>query len=485
MLCMPPLPSRRCLAVTAVAGLAALSLLTAPLPVLAGALNDEVDQMFNDLGAMGNYTQPGAFRGQTYGTYIGGNIYYRTPNKTYQLTAIQWPSARGGCGGIDLFGGSFSHISAAEFKNMLKNITAALPGVAFQLALGSVSPLLKSIASEMKAFETWINNARINSCETATALVSSAAEASGYDSQRACAKIAQLTGLEPDIDAAMRRCASNAPNVLANARSGGNAEAAALAPFVGNFTWKALKSVNTLDDRAREVVMSITGALIFPPESANHDPQYVAPSISSVAHLLYGQSDAGNGKIKVQLLRCNNYSDCDVVTRDNDYVHEPLTKKVADMMHSLADHIRNRTPIPNNSALVGFVNTTSLPVWRMMSVGTSIPGSRLADTMIANYKEVVAADYAFVFLRQFAEVGVAALTKQYELRDAQRTLASRQREDAQRLMTALQQEQQVLFGKVRSVSLVIDDLERYERALRSGLSSHVMNMLGFAARLPR
>ena len=146
-------------------------MLVLPPAAHAGDLNTEVTNMFNNLGAVGNYTAPGAFKGQTFNTFTGGNLYLRSPNRTYQLAAIQFPSAKGGCGGIDLFGGSFSHISAAEFRNMLRNITAALPGIAFQLALESVSPLLGGLTKWAKGLETWINNARVNSCETATALV--------------------------------------------------------------------------------------------------------------------------------------------------------------------------------------------------------------------------------------------------------------------------------------------------------------------------
>ena len=61
----------------------------------AGDLNAEVTNMFNNLGAIGNYTAPGAFKGQTFNTYTGGNLYFRSPNKTYQLAAIQFPSAQG------------------------------------------------------------------------------------------------------------------------------------------------------------------------------------------------------------------------------------------------------------------------------------------------------------------------------------------------------------------------------------------------------
>ena len=163
----------------AIAALMAILLIASPLPLHAGDLNAEVNTMFNNLGAIGNYTAPGAFRGQTFNTYTGGNLMMRSPNKVYQLAAIQFPSAKAGCGGIDVFGGSFSHISATEFKNMLKNITAALPGIAFQLALEAVSPLLGGLTKWAKGLETWINNARINSCETAKAIVSTAAEATG------------------------------------------------------------------------------------------------------------------------------------------------------------------------------------------------------------------------------------------------------------------------------------------------------------------
>jgi conjugative transfer pilus assembly protein TraH len=434
----------------------------------AADLNGEVTNMFNNLGAIGNYTAPGAFKGQTFNTYAGGNLYLRSPNKTYQLAAIQFPSARGGCGGIDLFGGSFSHISAAEFRNMLRNITAALPGIAFQLALEAVSPLLGGLTKWAKGLETWINNARVNSCETATALVASAADAVGYDSQRACSKLAMQMGLETDIDAAMRRCASDSTSILASARSSADPNIRAQAPFVGNFTWRALKNIDTLDDPAREMVMSVVGALIFYPQEGNRDPEYIGPSITTVAQLLYGQSDAGGGNVNVQLLRCNNYTDCDLVSRTNTNVHEPLTKKVEDLMRLISDNIRTRTAIPNNSVAVGFVNSTSLPVWRMM---------------IGTYREVIAADYAFTFLNQFLSVALSALMKQHLLNDAQKQIANLQREDIHKFMTRLQQEQSNMYKKVTAVSTVATDLERLERNLRANMSSHVLDMLGHAHRV--
>src|SRR6266498_2963121 len=72
----------------------------------AGDLQTEVDSMFNNLGAIGNYTAPGAFRGQTYNTYTGGSIFLRSPNKVYQLATIQFPYVKAACRGIDEHRGS-------------------------------------------------------------------------------------------------------------------------------------------------------------------------------------------------------------------------------------------------------------------------------------------------------------------------------------------------------------------------------------------
>ena len=462
-----------------VVALCCSALSVGPAPLRAGDLNAEVNNMFNSLGAIGNYTAPGAFRGQTFNTYTGGSLFMRAPNKVYQLAAIQFPSARAGCGGIDVFGGSFSHISAAEFKNMLRNITAALPGIAFQLALESVSPLLGGLTKWAKGLETWINNARINSCETAKAIVSTAAEAAGFSSQEACSDLAIEMGLETDRDAARRRCATDRPSILASARSSGDANIRNKAPFVGNLTWKALQRTGTyLDDQERELIMSIVGTVIFYPEDAARDPEPVAPTITSISQLLYGQAAGTGTNVTQHLLRCNNYTDCDLVTLNTSYTHTPFTARVETMMRSIADKIATRTAIPNNSPEVGFVNQTTEPVYKMLSIGATIPGSGLSDSLIAQYRDVIAADYAYVFLERNLRVGLAALDKDYTLQQTQRDRANLVRQRAQAMLLQLSQEKNLLYQKVGSFRAVSSHLEQLERQLRSSMPQHVMDMLG-------
>ena len=455
------------------------ALVLQPLTLRAGDLNAEVNNMFNALGAIGNYTAPGAFKGQTFNTYTGGSFFMRSPNKVYQLAAIQFPSAKAGCGGIDVFGGSFSHISAEEFKNMLRNITAALPGIAFQLALEAVSPLLGGLTKWAKGLETWINNARINSCETAKAIVSTAAEAAGYSSQEACSDLAIEMGLESDRDAARRRCATDRPSILASARSSGDPNVRNKAPFVGNLTWKALQYTGSyLDDQERELIMSIVGTVIFYPEDAARDPEPIAPTITSISQLLYGQAAGTGTNVTQHLLRCNDYTNCDVVTLNTGYTHTPFTARVETMMRSIADRIATRTAIPNNSAEVGFVNQTTEPVYKMLSIGATIPGSGLADSLIAQYRDVIAADYAYVFLERNLRLGMAALEKDFMLQQGQRERAQQVRQRAQAVLLQISQEKTALYQKVGSFRAVASHLEQLERQLRTSMPQHVMDMLG-------
>jgi conjugative transfer pilus assembly protein TraH len=465
---------------TVKAAIAMLAL--ASISVSAGDLNSEVNTMFNDLGAVGDYTAPGAFRGQAFNTYSGGSLFMRTPNKTYQLLQLQLPSAKAGCGGIDVFGGSFSHISATEFKNMLKNITAALPGIAFQLALEAVSPLLGGLTKWAKGLETWINNARINSCEAAKAMVSTAAESIGYSSQETCADLAIDMGLEPDRDSARRRCGSDRSSVLASARSSTDPNIKNRAPFVGNLTWKALQMAGTsLDDQEKELVMSLVGTIIYYPEEANQDPAPYAPTITSIAQLLYGQAAASGTDVQQSLLSCNNYTDCDKVTVNTNYNSTPFTAKVENMMRSIASKIASRTPIDNNSPEIGFVNQTTEPVYKMLSIGSTIPGSGLSDNLIAQYRDVIAADYAYVFLDTNVRMGLAALDKNYLLQQAQREQATQIRQRAQTMLMQLAQEKSLLYQKVGSFQTVASHMEQLERELRSSMPQHVMDMLGQAS----
>jgi len=454
----------------------------AVLPARAD-LNTEAQQMFNDLGAIGNVTAPGAFRGQTMNTYTGGSLMLRSPNKVYQLATIQFPYVRAGCGGIDAFGGSFSHVSSQEFKNILKNVTSALPGVAFQLALSSVSPLLGEKVQWIKSLETFINNARINSCETAQALVRGAANQAGFDANASCRRIALTLGAATDEDDAREKCRTNQAGLLDQARSSGNADAKAMAPFVGNLMWTALKRVTSLTDEEREMVMNFTGTAIYYPESQQREPDIYAPTLSSLADLLYGRADAGGGNVFVKYYKCSDFAACATLTELPTYTFEPFTTKVEKLMRSLSDKIATRSGAPTPQE-IGFVNSVNEPVYRMLSIGNAVKGSGQAEILIAKYRDVIAVDYTYTFLDRELRKGLDAILTQWKLSLPQQEQAKALRERIAALLMRIGQERTAAYGKVQSFAAVATHLEQLERQLRSSMPQHVIDLIGYSTPLP-
>jgi conjugative transfer pilus assembly protein TraH len=148
------------------------------------------------------------------------------------------------------------------------------------------------------------------------------------------------------------------------------------------------------------------------------------------------------------------------------------------MMRSIASKIASRTAIPNNSPEVGFVNQTTEPVYKMLSIGATIPGSGLADSLISQYRDVIAADYAYVFLDRNLRLGMAALDKDFNLQQVQRERANDIRKRAQTMLLRLGQEKNLLYQKVGSFKAVASHLEQLERQLRASMPQHVMDMLG-------
>jgi len=176
------------------AGCRLASLATAPTFTRPADLNGQMQAMFNDLGALGNVTSPGAFRGQAMNLYTGGALMMRSPGRNYPLVSAQLPSLRAGCGGIDLFGGSFSFINKQQFVALLQNIGANAVGYAFKLALQSISPDIDKLLTELQDQINKINAMNINSCEAAQSLVNGVVGEYDNSVMSGCANISQYLG---------------------------------------------------------------------------------------------------------------------------------------------------------------------------------------------------------------------------------------------------------------------------------------------------
>jgi conjugative transfer pilus assembly protein TraH len=157
------MPTKPSLSIFAAAALS-LALASAPThATLSGALD----------GMMFATTQPGAYASQSRRGFIGGSFGVRTPIKNVNLVNVAVPDVKAGCGGIDIFGGAFSFISAEEFKQLIRAIGQNAAGYALYMAIETMCPTCLNILNTLRDAVTKLNSMKLNSCEIAKGAITS------------------------------------------------------------------------------------------------------------------------------------------------------------------------------------------------------------------------------------------------------------------------------------------------------------------------
>jgi conjugative transfer pilus assembly protein TraH len=475
-------PARR-LGTRVLTSVLAASLAIAPLASHPADLNAEMQTMFNDLGALGNVTTPGAFRGQAMNLYTGGSLMMRTPGRNYPLISAQLPSLRAGCGGIDLYGGAFSFINKQQFIALLQNIGSNAMGYAFKLALQSISPDIDKLLTELQDQINKINAMNINSCEAAQALVNGVVGEYDNSVQSGCANISQYLGTVSDRAEGRLTCATNAPAVVKTAANSSDPNVRNATFVKGNVTWLALNQVGgNISREERELIMSVIGTVVLTPpadDGSGATPRYVEPTIIGLRDLLLGRgASATEGNVDIEVYVCDEPAECLNPSRTT-VSAKPFTRLVSERLRRMSDNIATRSP--QSPADIGFVNNTTEPVYKMLSVANAVPGSSTAETLIETYKDVIALDYAETFLKRAIRQALSALSQALKRTGIEQQYIDAIRESAQEAQRQLLAEKQAAYAKVRSVSSMTQDLQTLERQLWSSMPSSVKSMLDFSA----
>lgn len=161
--------TRQALAMLTVAGLA----LSAPAPGFAD-LNGELDNM---LGVNVQVNSGGRISTARRGGFYGGSVYVRGKVMNVSVLNFTPPSFAAGCGGVDLFGGSFSMINAEQFVSLLRSIAQNAAGYAFHLALKNICEQCSTIISSLQRAVQEMNQFTGNSCQLAKGIVNSGVQA--------------------------------------------------------------------------------------------------------------------------------------------------------------------------------------------------------------------------------------------------------------------------------------------------------------------
>ncbi|SKB98857.1 conjugative transfer pilus assembly protein TraH [Sphingopyxis flava] len=373
---------------------AALSLGAAsmvPIGIARADVASSMNSFFNDAGGAANVTGPTAYQGQSAGYYSLGNAWTRFPQKSVSPFNLQLPSARAGCGGIDLFTGSFSFINASEMVAMLKATANNALGFAFKLAIDSVSPEIGKIMGEFQQAAQQMNQMNISSCEAAQGLVGAVWPKMQGARSTICTAVGNSQGVFSDWARSRQGCGADGQidDVLSGNNDPNMNEHIPGEPR--NYTWEALKrsqKFGAFDAEFSEYLMTVVGTIIVNKAEGSNPAsiQYIGPAEDAVVTALLDGTQTGN---TAKILTCTDDDKCLQVSEQNLSVptNVALRPRIKAMITSMRDKIRTDAAL--SSAEQQLLSLTTVPLYKLLAVEAMAHGS-FTDSESDALAEIVA-----------------------------------------------------------------------------------------------
>lgn len=365
-------------------------------------VGSEMNTYFNSAGASANVTGPTAFNGQAAGYYSGGSLWSRFPSKTVNPVNLALPSARAGCGGIDLFAGSFSFINADEMVAMLKATANNAIGFAFQLAIDSISAQIGGVMKDMSQRVQQLNAFNMSSCEAAQQAIGSIWPAMDGASSTICQQVGGAKGFFSDAAAARHGCTNKGEREDTIAKAGDAAELVQSK----NYTWYALmsKSATKPSTEYAEFLMTMVGTIIYD-STKKADSMGGFHFIAPASWDMYQTLLDGSSTVPTKVLQCD--------TSDEKGCLKPTTKdlsvtadqafrtRVVKMLDSMSGKIRTNTALSGEE--ISLLGMTSIPLYKILVVDEAAHfGMSPADR--ASLSEIVAIDMLMAQIDRMLDV---------------------------------------------------------------------------------
>lgn len=238
--------------------------LACALPAQAGFIED----FYTAAGAaQGNLTAPGLYQSQGLNTVTGGGYVFKAPRKEFTPFHFTPPSLSAGCGGIDLFLGAFSIPSKEEFLAFLRSIGSALPGLAFQLALQTLSPDLSEQVTSFRDLIREYTAKFSDSCTAAeTLLEMSGAQAFMQKVKHSANNALRSQGFVSDAYEAEAKTRTDGASVFTYGQSLQDAGGHTVDAPEMNLTWTLLgggEFSGTYPKEMKELMMTLVGTTIY------------------------------------------------------------------------------------------------------------------------------------------------------------------------------------------------------------------------------
>jgi conjugative transfer pilus assembly protein TraH len=196
-------------------------------------IQDGLDDMFMVTGQ-----EPAVYESQRRGGVTMGTFRVRSPINSINLVNLTAPEIRAGCGGIDLYGGSFTFINTDQFRQILRQIGANALGYAFKLALATMCQECDKILTGLQDMMNQFTRMNVDSCRWAQGMVNDTVKAMGLGAETKGMSDASAVGDAAEwMDAAIESFGEPG-KWLKNGDADG---ADPTKPDFGNLTWSALR----------------------------------------------------------------------------------------------------------------------------------------------------------------------------------------------------------------------------------------------------
>lgn len=433
-----------------------------------------MQKLFDDMGAFGNAGGPGAYRAQGMNIVSGGNLFMRVPQRNYKIAQVALPSLKYGCGGIDLFAGSFSFIGKEQIVSMMKNIGTSAVSYAFKLALDSISPEIHKVLTELQEVAQAMNSTNINSCEAGQA-IANGFKTDWQSTKAYYAKVSgPVTGLFDDhSDARDKTQGDGAKAEQVHSAVVDPAMQRKIKP--GNVAWRALSELPGLDTKDKQLLMSLSGTVVLT-SKIEDAPDYKPPMNITLEQFVRGD-DSG----KLSVYRCTDGTNPDECLSLGDELIEikPFAHHVEEKLRAIAKKFKDNEKLTNDE--IAFVNVSSLPVYKALAVYTAKPLAEHEALWIARHSDLIAAEYAYYFVIQvskqmraaFAQQRLAADAAAQESFDQMLANLSKLREQGERTLHKA-------YANVQSQDRIVAEIKEAERAIMIGMPSNVAGNLHFS-----
>lgn len=349
----------------------------------------DLNTYFDGMGFSANATNPAVVQGQEAGYLSGGSLFLRNPVKDVQIAQLNMPGLRGGCS-IDAWGGSFSYISMDNFMKVGKAAMQSAPGVAFQIALQTMSPMVSNIVSDARSWMNQINQMDMNSCTAAYGLVGLATKGTAAN-QYACKDLTSQGGKFADWLASADGCnKDNSAYEYANNTDQGKVSILQNK----NIVWSALKLDSGIagDNQLQEFLMSISGTISFDDEGKPTYYESLAKGGSLISLLLHGGKNE-----KAKIYQCDETEKCLKPTiQDFSYSSEGLETSVANNISDLQMRANNDLALTEQNK--AFLSSVPIPILTYIQIAEeghlqidfSQFSEALADQILIHYLEASA-----------------------------------------------------------------------------------------------